>query len=695
MKATLLEIALVVFMAACGLMLFFGPVIESRFAIYPGDLADWRFNGVIAEHWFAVLTGREQWRDMIFFFPVKGILGYSDALFLFAPFYLPFRAIGIGPSLAFVFCFMSILAFGFLTAYWFMTRTLAFPRLIALGLSFAFVFSNMAAMRYPHAQLYSSCFLPMLFAMGLPFAKSVVTQRAAILPGVGFSVGLAALVYTGFYIGYFVILFLVCFIPIFALLSGWCVPGSTREMGRALWRARYVLVVCLGSFAIALVPFVLTYLPVLKEVGGRDWGMVSCMLPLPRDFINVDSNGTWGWLQQKFPPETRPCGWELTFGFPLGTYALFIFATIWLLWALRRRLPTRERTHYGLTAGPELQTCAALAAALAVVFCWLAMLRLGAGSLWYLIYTFVPGASAIRAVFRFQEVLYFFVLIVIGFSLSRVAGCLPRRAARAVMAVAAMGVAAEQYNGHHLFFAGRVHAAELDQIHAPPRACRQFFVDPEAIRNQPSSVGNLDAVIVAQRFGLSTFNGYTASPPNGVNFTEFDNPLYLANVADWAYTHSVLNGLCILDLGNKSWEVLSERLAHVENELIGSNLIDFKSSDPMAVFAFRRTGFDGLEPSGVWTNGDARIAFSASIGGVKTIVVSGHRGYAGQNVSVAVGDRKIIVDPGVTVFTIEVPVTRPVSWIDISADSFVPAAMGLGPDTRRLGAFLETVVLKN
>lgn len=321
MPARLLEIVAVIVLAACGLMLFFGPAIKSGFALYPGDLGDWRFNGAVAEHWFAVLTGREQWRDPIYYFPVKGMLGYSDALFLFVPFYVPFRIVGIEPSLAFVFCFMAVLTFGFFSAYWFVARTLALPKLLALGLSFAFVFSNMASMRYPHAQLYSSCFLPALFAMGLSFAKAVLTQRAGILPGVGFSVGLAALLYTGFYIGYFVILFLLCFIPLFVLVSAWSTPGSVREMARALWRARYGLLACSVCFLLALVPFMLTYFPVLKEVGARDWSTVACSLPLPRDFINVDGNAAWGWLQQNFQPETRPCGWELTFGFPLGTYA--------------------------------------------------------------------------------------------------------------------------------------------------------------------------------------------------------------------------------------------------------------------------------------------------------------------------------------------------------------------------------------
>ncbi len=232
---------------------------------------------------------------------------------------------------------------------------------------------------------------------------------------------------------------------------------------------------------------------------------------------------------------------------------------------------------------------------------------------------------------------------------------------------------------------------------SPPSACRQFFIDPAAMKQRPSYVGNLDAVVVAQRFELPTLNGYSGGAPKGVHFVEFDDPSYLANVADWAYAHNLLSGLCILDLHNKSWRVMAERLSSIRAVLIGSNLLDLESlSDPMAVFAFFRVGFQEAEPGGQWTMGDARLVFSMPMDGVKSVVVSGHKGYSGQAISVSVGDRKIAIDPADYEFHVEIPVTQPVSQIDFSANSFVPSATGINPDDpRQLGAFLWSVVLKN
>src|SRR5262245_38958632 len=108
------ETTAILAVCSAGLFLFFRHAITTGFYIYPGDLGDWRFNGIIAEHWFSVLKGQAHWQRPIFFYPTLNTLGYSDALILFVPFYVPFRLAGIEPSLAFVFCFMSVLSFGFI-----------------------------------------------------------------------------------------------------------------------------------------------------------------------------------------------------------------------------------------------------------------------------------------------------------------------------------------------------------------------------------------------------------------------------------------------------------------------------------------------------------------------------------------------------------------------------------------------------
>ena len=180
-----LEIAVLVALTACGLFYFFGKTFESGFAVHPGDLGDWRYNNVIAEHWFSVLKGEARWRSPIFFYPAKGMLGYSDAIFLFIPFYVPFRLLGIDAALAFALCFMCVVGFGFVASYWFMSRIMKLPKVVSFGASFAFAFSSMAAARYPHAALYANAFLPVLFGFGARFFESILARQASIVAGIG------------------------------------------------------------------------------------------------------------------------------------------------------------------------------------------------------------------------------------------------------------------------------------------------------------------------------------------------------------------------------------------------------------------------------------------------------------------------------------------------------------------------------
>jgi hypothetical protein len=51
-----------------------------------GDEADGYLALAIIEHWRHVFAGSAYWSDPIFFYPARGTLGYTDALFLAVPF---------------------------------------------------------------------------------------------------------------------------------------------------------------------------------------------------------------------------------------------------------------------------------------------------------------------------------------------------------------------------------------------------------------------------------------------------------------------------------------------------------------------------------------------------------------------------------------------------------------------------------
>jgi hypothetical protein len=687
-----LEIAVLLALTACGLFYFFGKTFESGFAILPGDLGDWRYNNIIAEHWFSVLKGEARWRSPIFFYPAKGMLGYSDAIFLFVPFYIPFRLLGIDSAIAFALCFMSVIGFGFVSSYLFMSRILKLPKTVSFGASFAFAFSSMAAARYPHAALYANAFLPVLFGFGVWFFGSILARRASIIAGIGLSVTLALIFYTGFYTGYFAILFFIAFVTIFLVLNSALDWPSTKDAFRALWASRTAIAISALSFAVAIIPFLGTYLPAQRNVGGRDWGMVECMLPLPRDFLNVGGNAWWHWLVKKFPPETRPCGFELSFGVTPLTLTLFVLCLLWLGWKLRQARRAAPADH-SVTGEEAFWFRVVLALGLAVLACWLVMLRLDFGSLWYLVYTAFPAATALRAIFRFQMVLFFIIMIVIGFTLPKIVAHWSRQWAPGIVTVVIAAIAIEQYNPHHLYYRGKHETEQLALAGAPPPSCRHFFVDSAGLENAPGHIPSLGGAMLAQRVGIPTLNGYSGSLPPGFVHSETRDPLYLNKVAGWVRRNNLLDGLCVVDLPRKSWHEMSAVLSDVGGRLLGKNVLSFE--DRMQDFALQRVGFHGLERSGgAWTAGTASVEFSRPLAGASKVTVKGHRGYAGQPLTIRVDDQSLPVDPGTSDFRIEIATARPVPAVRIETDHFVPAAKGLGGDTRQLGVYVESIVLE-
>jgi hypothetical protein len=507
---------------AIGLLLFFfGPAFSSGFQLIPGDLGDWRFNGVIAEHWYMVLRGTASRRDPIFFFPAKNVLGHSDALFLFIPFYVPLRLLGADPTLAFALCFMAIVTFGFVSAYWLFTRTFDWPKPVALFLAFCFAFSSLLAPRYSHAQLFAVCFVPAILIFGTRFARSILDGRPSIWPGIGLSVGLAALLYTSFYTGYFVLLALA--------ISGLIFLALRRDLIVTLWRP--ALLWPIGAFIVALVPFFVTYWPAHQNFGARDWPSIACMLPRRTDYLDGYGSYAWSWVSALVKQPPTPCDYELTFGFPLLTIAALLASTVWLVFTKRT----------------DLARYAALAAALSVLFWWAMMLRTSWGSAWYAVYSILPASTAIRAVFRFQIVLHICALIAIGYALSALF-----KKHRALSVLILIALCLEQYNTATRFSRGRERAAELALVGPPPETCRQFFLDEKSVSDS-SERARLDAVVIAQRLNIPTLNGYSAYLPPNYHFPHFDDPDYRKWIGVWLNRHEIVSGTCSLDLKEKRW----------------------------------------------------------------------------------------------------------------------------------------------
>ena len=95
--------------------LFFRELLLSGFDRIPGDRIDARFLIGILEHWRHVVLHGAPMGSPLFFAPLQGVLGYSEAMVLFAPPYIAFRGLGLGRYLAFAATLVAAKTVGFVT----------------------------------------------------------------------------------------------------------------------------------------------------------------------------------------------------------------------------------------------------------------------------------------------------------------------------------------------------------------------------------------------------------------------------------------------------------------------------------------------------------------------------------------------------------------------------------------------------
>ena len=68
----------------------------------------------LLEHWYRSFSGNwSDWLNPPFFYPVRGVLGFTDAYLLYAVGYTPLRLAGVDPFTAFMLVMAALSAIGF------------------------------------------------------------------------------------------------------------------------------------------------------------------------------------------------------------------------------------------------------------------------------------------------------------------------------------------------------------------------------------------------------------------------------------------------------------------------------------------------------------------------------------------------------------------------------------------------------
>lgn len=546
-------LVLVVWLASAAV--FYRAQWRSGWNLMLGNDGDSRLGVYFDEHWFQVLHGKASWLDPRFFDPVKGLLGWSDAFFLFQPLYVPLRFMGAGPFLATQLSVVLLSLVGFASFYALVRVAFRAGRPVALGFAVAFTFSNALWLHSESYQMDSLWADPLTALCAVLSWRAAVSGRRARAALLGFASGALAIMtlYTGYYVGYFSLM--AAAVLLIVVLAGWRAKAVSALIGSArtfVWPVAGAVV----GFGLGLWPFLETYLPAQGALPPGSYARTMAYAGRLDDLVNVGANNVmWSSAIHSLVHRLDYGTYEVTYApTPILWVVAIVGAALCAWWLLSRR------------AARPIAARAAVALGVTTLVMALVPLHTRYFTMWAVLHH-LPGANAMRAIDRAQLVTGFAAFLAAAAATTEVVGHLSWSAARHFRArgtdrrwllypVAALVllVIAEQFNTTDTsMLSAKAQTALLASVPPAPASCRSFYVVDSTDPSLPFYESQIDAMLIAQKLRLATVNGYTAYNPPGWDLDVVGAPGYLASVAAWAGSHGVTSGLCQLDLAGMHW----------------------------------------------------------------------------------------------------------------------------------------------
>lgn len=551
--------------------IFYRQICFSGFDLVLGDVGDARFNNVILEHWWQMVQGRVPWLSPSFFYPVQEVLGYSDAGFLNAIPYVMLRALNLDRFVA-----GQIVIFVWIVLGW-IGSILCFRVVLRLGVlatllgAVLFVFPNAMAASSAHTQLWTVFCIPYLaIALFLFVHHFWGRARVRIVAGVFLAIMLPAVLYTSFYTGWFCMFFVVLLGGVVCTWAAMQSDGITQLRNILLRRRTWQRLCPYGLlFLICLIPFLRTYIPAMLTFGSREYQEVVHALPEWMDYFNIGT-GNWMWgaaFSSLFPDiGSRPGAYELAKGLPPCSLICFLACSVYFIrkvgrtaWVLRKEGFCKKSVFPDET----FRIWIAGVLAVTVLLAWALLFRVNGFSLWWLVFKLVPGAGSIRAVYRFQHVLIFPIAVVLAIGLHQIISGRARRKIRGLF-VAGLWILliVEQFNAGGLVVFSRQSQSEmLSKIPAPPQSARVFGLWPLENYSGNWYSAHIDAMVLAQKLGIRTINGYSGQMPPGWSYHMHLNqdPHYAVSLYQWIRKWNLdTNQVYFLDLEAARWFGMEE-----------------------------------------------------------------------------------------------------------------------------------------
>ncbi len=472
----------------------------------PGDLGDTRFNMYVLEHgyrWLMHLDG--SFWSAPFFYPAPDVITYSDNHLGSFLFYSVFRIFGAGRETAFQLWAVTIFSLNYFIT-WFVLWRHRCNAVGAAGAAYIFTFGLAMAAQMTHLQLAPRFMVPIAFWMS---SRLIETGRPKYLHGL--LAACAYQIYLGIYVGYFLILSLVPFcLALFLIQQRWTAIGSfIKQSDRKIFYRGIEYTMSCIVFVLVLLPIAIPYHRTHQWVGNRSWEEVMKMLPRTRSYFYGPDSILWGTSSQQI-------GAELPFRnehklFPGVLPYLAIIAFLYL--HLRNKM-SRALSQVGL---------AMIGVLFALVLLTSYRYRF---SLYHLVWTFLPGAGAIRGVSRIALVLLYpvvFIFAVTGTAIMRGHVRIGAHWKKGFLGLGLLLLTVVDQAAVSLSVSKRECKRRITKMETAMLQARGSRVDRNVFwvnqnNGDPYYVKDLDVMLAGQALGMNVVNGYSGLVPKGYAF---------------------------------------------------------------------------------------------------------------------------------------------------------------------------------
>jgi len=535
---------------AVGAAVFFRSQWTSGFRTIMGNDGDTRLIVYLFEHWYQVFQGQTAWRDPAFYYPVKDVLGWSDAFFLYEVWYAPLRLIGLDPFLAAQVSVVLLSFVGFASFVWLARLAFGAPPHLALIGGLFLTFTNGLWLHSGWFQLLGVWLIPLILLLWVVAFRTFERHRAWSLTLAGASGLLTAVsFYTGYYVTWFSFLAGGIAFALLIAAGGRTVLTSLLNGLRHGWQ---LLLVGAGAFSVGIVPFLLTYLPA-RRVHTRSYADALMFATRPRDLINVGTGNLWSRAIRTIAPSVDLSAFEHTYAVTPLLMALAIAGSV-------ITLRISQRAQSGVRSFARLIPVALVGTAVVLS---ILPINTRLGSPWALVWR-IPGADGIRAIDRIRVVACLCASLALVASASeiykRTAGHHKQRILRTSIVLLLCVAAVEQLNSTRESRINRPsELALLRSVPPPPASCQAFYIVDSSRKNLPFFAYQTEAMVISQRLRLPTINGYTGYYPQDWTLVNPKDPGYRQAVVAWVREQRLQRGICRLDVAQMNWSAAPTR----------------------------------------------------------------------------------------------------------------------------------------